>query len=60
MRLLISTDTVGGVWSFGLELATGLLEAGDSVALVGFGSPASSTQRAECESLRDGQTTSSL
>ena len=48
MRLLITTDTVGGVWRFSQELAKGLLEAGDSVALVSFGHPMSWAQRAEC------------
>jgi glycogen synthase len=48
VRLLITTDTVGGVWRFSQELVKGLLEAGDSVALVGFGHPMSSSQRAEC------------
>lgn len=48
MRLLITTDTVGGVWRFSQELVKGLLEAGDSVALVSFGRPMSSSQRAEC------------
>ena len=48
MRLLITTDTVGGVWRFTQELVKGLLEAGDSVALVSFGRPMSWSQRAEC------------
>lgn len=48
MRLLITTDTVGGVWRFSLELVKGLLDAGDCVALVSFGNPMSSSQRAEC------------
>lgn len=51
MRLLITADTVGGVWRFGLELAQGLLGAGDSVALVSFGRASSPAQRAECEKL---------
>ncbi len=37
MRLLLTTDTVGGVWTFTRELATELLERGHSVALVSFG-----------------------
>jgi glycosyltransferase involved in cell wall biosynthesis len=53
MRLLITTDTVGGVWRFGIELAEGLLEAGDAVALVSFGGAPSSPQRLECELLAD-------
>jgi glycogen synthase len=48
VRLLITTDTVGGVWRFSQELAKGLLEAGDAVALVSFGYPMSWSQGAEC------------
>lgn len=51
MRALITTDTVGGVWRFAQELVTGLLEAGDSVALVSFGRFPSPVQRAECTQL---------
>lgn len=51
MRLLITTDTVGGVWRFGVELVQGLLEAGDSVALVSFGRAPSESQSLECERL---------
>ncbi len=53
MRLLITTDTAGGVWSFGLQLASGLLAGGDSVALAGFGPPATAAQKADCETLRE-------
>ncbi|HZY63312.1 MAG TPA: glycosyltransferase family 4 protein [Edaphobacter sp.] len=51
MRLLITTDTVGGVWRFGLELTAGLLEAGDNIALVSFGRTPSAAQVHECEQL---------
>jgi glycogen(starch) synthase len=37
MRLLMTTDTVGGVWTFTSELANGLLARGCDVALVSFG-----------------------
>jgi glycogen(starch) synthase len=37
MRILMTTDTIGGVWTFTQELATGLLEQGCSIALVGLG-----------------------
>jgi len=53
MRLLITTDTVGGVWRFGIELIEGLLEAGDAVALVSFGQTPSSSQHTECRRLAD-------
>lgn len=51
MRLLITTDTVGGVWRFSIQLVEGLLEAGDSVALASFGRMPSISQRLECDRL---------
>lgn len=52
MRLLMTSDTVGGVWRFTQELTSGLLEAGDAVAMVSFGREPSTAQQAECERLR--------
>lgn len=37
MRVLLTTDTIGGVWTFTAELTTELLNRGHSVALVSFG-----------------------
>ena len=37
MRILLTTDTIGGVWSFTAQLSQGLLERGHEVALVSFG-----------------------
>jgi glycogen(starch) synthase len=37
MRILITTDTIGGVWTFTQELTTGLLGAGCEIVLVSFG-----------------------
>ena len=37
MRVLITTDVVGGVWQFAHELAAGFLRDGAAVALVSFG-----------------------
>jgi glycogen(starch) synthase len=37
MRLLITTDTVGGVWTYTTELTRGLLQKGITVALVILG-----------------------
>lgn len=51
MRVLITTDTVGGVWTFTQELATGLLERGNPVLMVSFGRAPSVAQRAQCELL---------
>ena len=44
MRILLTTDTVGGVWTFTRELTTGLLEAGHAVAMVSFGRAPSGAQ----------------
>ena len=37
MHVLITSDTVGGVWTYTQELVTGLTRAGHSVTLVSFG-----------------------
>ena len=46
MRVLMTTDTVGGVWTFTQELATGLLDLGCAVALVSLGREPSAEQAA--------------
>jgi glycogen synthase len=51
MRLLITTDTVGGVWTFTQELAAGLLEREDNVLLVSFGRMPSDAQQKQCDGL---------
>jgi glycogen synthase len=48
MRLLITTDTVGGVWTFTKELVQGLVECGHSMALVSFGRMPSQSQQNDC------------
>src|SRR5260370_4322250 len=37
MRILVTADTVGGVWTYSRELVTGLLRLGARVTLVSFG-----------------------
>ena len=37
MRVLLTTDTIGGVWTYTKTLTEGLLERGHAVALVSFG-----------------------
>lgn len=37
MHVLITSDTVGGVWTYTQELVTGLIHAGHRVTLVSFG-----------------------
>ena len=44
MRVLITTDTVGGVWTFSRELTNGLLDRGCSVCLASIGRAPSDTQ----------------
>lgn len=46
MRLLMTTDTVGGVWSYTRELCTELLRRGHQIALVTLGRELSPSQRA--------------
>jgi glycosyltransferase involved in cell wall biosynthesis len=43
----MTADTVGGVWTYALELARPLTEAGVQVAIATMGAPLSSTQRAD-------------
>lgn len=46
MRILMTTDTMGGVWTYTRELSTQFLCRGSSVALVSFGRAPTATQRA--------------
>lgn len=51
MKLLMTADTVGGVWTYSMELARALRAHGIEVALATMGAPLSSDQRAEVVSL---------
>jgi glycogen synthase len=51
MRLLLTTDTVGGVWTYALELARGLAPHDVDVLLATMGAPLSGAQRAEAAAL---------
>ncbi len=51
MRLLITTDTVGGVWTFTGELTAGLLAEGHEVMLVSLGRLPNGAQTAQAEKL---------
>lgn len=44
-KVLMTADTVGGVWIYALELARGLAEQGIEVALATMGSPINELQR---------------
>jgi glycosyltransferase involved in cell wall biosynthesis len=46
MRILLTTDTIGGVWTFTRELCMELLRRGHEVALASFGRLPSEEQRA--------------
>lgn len=37
MHILVTADTLGGVWTYARELVTGLVRGGDRVTLVSFG-----------------------
>lgn len=50
--VLMTTDAVGGVWSYALELARGLARAGSRVILAAMGPPPSDAQRAEVKAIR--------
>ena len=52
MRLLLTTDTVGGVWTFTQELSAELLRRGHSVALLSLGREPSASHSAACMHLR--------
>jgi glycogen(starch) synthase len=49
MRVLLTTDTVGGVWTFTKVLTEELLKRGHAVSLVGFGRLPSTDQLAWCK-----------
>lgn len=51
MRVLMTTDTLGGVWTFSMEMAAGLLERGYTVLLISFGRLPSAAQREQWERL---------
>ena len=50
-RLLLTTDAVGGVWRYSVDLARGLSERGVEVVLAVLGPAASGAQRGEAEAI---------
>ena len=50
-RLLVTTDAVGGVWRYAVDLAGGLAARGMGTVLAVLGPPASAAQRAEAETV---------
>lgn len=53
MRILMTTDTVGGVWTFSKQLASELLERGCSIALVSIGRAPSEAQSGALRAMSD-------
>jgi glycogen(starch) synthase len=58
MRVLVTTDTVGGVWTYTRELIGGLLRRGVEVTLVSFGGLPSAAQTSWLDSRVDFRPTS--
>ena len=52
-RILMTVDTIGGVWTYALELARALKPSGVEIALASMGAPLSREQRAEVSSLKN-------
>lgn len=52
MRVLLTTDTIGGVWTFSQELTEQLLTEQHTVSLVSFGRNPSYAQKSWCEAVR--------
>ena len=53
MRVLITADTVGGIWTYARELVTGLVRRGVDVTLVSFGHIPEPRQLAWLDGLRN-------
>src|SRR5829696_4138988 len=51
MKLLMTTDTVGGVWTYALDLCQSLQPHGVEVALLTIGGPISDAQRRAVDAL---------
>jgi glycogen synthase len=49
--IMVTTDTVGGVWRYAIEVAAGLAGFGGRVTLVSMGPSASPAQRAEARAI---------
>jgi hypothetical protein len=52
MRVLVTADTVGGVWTYARELVTGLIRHGVQVTLISFGEIPTPRQSAWMEGLQ--------
>ena len=52
IRLLMTTDAVGGVWQYAIELASGLLDHGVQTSLAVLGPPPNGNQREAASAVR--------
>ncbi len=52
MRILMTTDTIGGVWTFTQELAGTLLKHGCAICLVGIGDPPDTSRQKWCHDVK--------
>lgn len=53
MKVLLTADTIGGVWTYALDLARGLSMHGVEIALATMGAPVSESQRNQLHSLNN-------
>jgi glycogen(starch) synthase len=53
MHILVTADTLGGVWTYTRELVAGLVRGGDRVTLVSFGDIPTAAQTTWMEGLPD-------
>src|SRR3954471_1648955 len=53
MHVLVTADTVGGVWTYTRELVTGLSQRGIEVTLISFGEIPSSSQSEWLDGLKN-------
>lgn len=51
LRILMTLDSVGGVWRYGIDLAQALHALGHEIVLAGLGPPPSVAQRQEAEAI---------
>src|SRR5438105_1369194 len=49
MKLLMTTDTIGGVWTYAIDLAMALRPHGVDIALATMGAPLSPSQRKDAQ-----------
>jgi len=50
--MLLTTDTIGGIWQYSLDLARGFIERGAEVLLVTLGPKPSASQRRQAQSIQ--------